>query len=99
MGSEMCIRDRFDELRGIVGTTGTGATVENGVLRVSGIPSELSDQTADTFVGAFDRSAIAVMDEIRVLVERIDVNGKMAVTCWLDAMPLVPDAGFFWSVA
>jgi len=90
---------RFNELSAIVGTNGTGATVENGVLRVSGIPAELTGENANTFIGAFDRSAVAVMDDIRVLVERLDVNGKIAVTCWLDALPLVPDAAFFWSAA
>lgn len=90
---------RFGELSAIVGTDATGATVENGVLRVSGIPAEMTGENANTFVGAFDRSAVAVMDDIRVLVERLDVNGKMAVTCWLDVLPLVPDAAFFWRAA
>jgi hypothetical protein len=89
---------RFGELAAIIGTSGTGATITDGVLRVSGVPAELTGEHSATFVGAFDRAAVAVMDDVRVLVERLDVNGAMAVTCWFDAMALVPDTGFFWSV-
>jgi len=89
---------RFRELAAIIGTSGAGATVTDGVLRVSGTPAELTGEHSGTFIGAFDRAAVAVMDDVRVLVERLDVNGAMAVTCWLDAMALVPDPGFFWSV-
>lgn len=89
---------RFDELAAIVGTAGTGATVEDGVLRVAGIPAEINGENPHTFVGAFDRAAVAVMDDIRVLVERLNVNGTMAVTCWLDVLPLIPDPAYFWSV-
>lgn len=88
---------RFNELRAIVGTDGAGATVDNGSLYVSGIPAEMTGENAGTFVGAFDRLGVAVMDDIRVLVERTRLDGGLAVTCWCDVMALAPDPEFFWS--
>nr|WP_163500827.1 hypothetical protein [Halomonas socia] len=90
---------RFSELQALVGTAGAGAQVDNGNLQVSGVPAELTGEHAGTFVGAFDRLGIALMDDIRVLVERTRLDGGLAVTCWCDAMALLPDESFFWSVS
>ncbi|MCL7939160.1 hypothetical protein M8009_02415 [Halomonas sp. ATCH28] len=90
---------RFNELRAIVGTDATGHLVEDGQLRVRGFPAEFTGEHPATFAGAFDRLGVAVMDDIRVLVERTRLDGGLAVTCWVDAMALVPDAGYFWHVS
>lgn len=89
---------RFEELRAVIGSNGAGAAVDNGFLHVAGVPAELSGEIPDTIVGSFSRMAVAIMDEVRVLVERISLDGKMAVTCWVDAQALVPDGDCFWSV-
>ncbi|CAO1661268.1 Phage major capsid protein [Halomonas sp. NYA30] len=89
---------RFDELRALVGTAGAGAQVDNGRLNVAGVPAELTAETASTFVGSFDRSAIAVMDDLRLIVERKGANGRLLVTCWVDLLPLLPDDTYFWVV-
>ena len=90
---------RFGELAAIVGTDGTGAQYDDGRLRVSGVPAELTGEHAQTFIGAFDRCAVAIWDDIRVLVERLNVDGSVAITCWVDLMALAPDAGYFWSAS
>lgn len=90
---------RFDELRAIVGTDATGAQVTDGELRAGGLPAEFTGEHAATFAGAFSRLGVAIMDDIRVLVERTRLDGGLAVTCWIDAMALVPDAGYFWNVS
>jgi len=90
---------RFGELGAIVGTDATGAQYEDGRLRVSGVPAELTGENANTFIGAFDRCAVAIYDDIRVLVERLNVDGSIAITCWVDAIALAPDAGYFWSAS
>lgn len=91
---------RFGELRAIVGTGAAGAAVnDSGRLHVSGVPAELTPDMAGTLVGAWDRSALAINDEIQLLVERTNANGSMAVTCWVDMQPLLPEPGKFWSVA
>jgi hypothetical protein len=90
---------RFGELRAIVGTGAAGAAVnDSGRLHVSGVPAELTPDMAGTLVGAWDRSALAINDEIQLLVERTNANGSMAVTCWVDMQPLLPEPGKFWSV-
>lgn len=91
---------RFPELGAVVGTGGAGAQVgEDGQLRVAGVPAELTDQNAGTFVGAWRHAAVAIHDDIRLLVERTSIDGKVAITCWADLEVLVPDASYFWSVA
>lgn len=90
---------RFGELSAIVGTAGTGAQYQDGRLRVSGVPAELTGENANTFVGPFDRCAVAIYDDIRVLVERLKADGSVAMTVWVDLLALAPDAGFFWSAS
>ena len=90
----------FDDLRALVGTAATGANVgADGVLRASGIAAELTDAIAGTYVGAFTRSAVAVHDDIRLLIERRDVTGKLAITAFVNMEAILPDSAAFWSVA
>ena len=91
---------KADELRALIGTNGTGAQFRaDGQLIAAGIAAEMTADMAGTVVGAFDRAAVAIHDEIRILAERLDSNGNMAVTCWVDMIPLLPDTAKFWVVA
>ena len=97
------------ELRAIVGTAGHGSYFgADGLLVVnpfdangwkpSGIPAELSADTAETFVGAWDRAAIAIGSDVQLLAERTAKNGTLAVTCWAHMIPMLPDSDKFWQV-
>lgn len=91
---------KFAELRGLVGTAGNGASVaQDGALRVAGVASELTGDTASTFVGAWDRAAVAVHEDVRILFERTSLQGDLVVTVWADLIALLPDASKFWNVA
>ncbi|GEM_PF-1862678 len=91
----------FGELRGVIGTSGTGATVnENRELTVSGVLAELSSETANTYIAAWDRMGIALASNITLITKRDSAaSGSVAVTALLNAMPLVPDASYAWKVA
>lgn len=89
---------RFEELRAIVGTTGTGAAADLGNLFVSGVPAEITADMAETLIGAWDRFAVTIEPEISILMERTRA-GALVATCWADFGALVPDAGFAWAVA
>ena len=87
------------ELRALIGTNGTGAQFRaDGQLIAGGIDAEMTADMAGTVIGAFDRAAIAIHDEIRILAERLDSQGTLAVTCWVDMIPLLPDPAKFWVV-
>ena len=87
---------KFEELRGIVGASATGATTDQGQLFANGVPAEFSPAIASTVIGAFNRSAVAISDEITLLIERTNVNGAMDVTAWLDVQALVPNAAKYF---
>lgn len=87
---------RFSELRGIVGTAGTGATTDQGNLYANGVAADTSADVAQTIIGAFDRAAVAVADDIQLIIERRDTAGGLFVTCWIDLYPLVADPSKFW---
>lgn len=90
---------KFDELRGAVGTAGAGATVnQDGDLRAAGIPSELTADLADTIVGAWDRAAVAIHEDLPIHFERLNTQGDLVVTAWANLIPLVPDQAKFWTV-
>jgi hypothetical protein len=90
----------FDELRALVGTSGAGATIgQDGVLRAAGINAELTGDMTGTIVGAWNRSGVAIKEDVTILFERIDAQGSLAVTCWAHMAPLVPDKNKFWVVA
>ncbi len=97
------------ELRAIVGTAGHGSYFgADGLLVVnpfdsngwkpSGIPAELSADTAETFVGAWDRAAIAISGDVQLLAERTAKNGTLALTAWASMAVLLPDSAKFWKV-
>ena len=97
------------ELRAIVGTDGTGAYFgADGALVVnvfdtngpkpSGIPGELSGDTAATIVGGWDRAGVAVSSDMHILAERTAKNGTLALTAWASMLTLLPDTSKFWTV-
>lgn len=91
---------RFGELRAIVGSNATGATVNAaGDLVAAGIRAELTDQSASTVAGVFSRSAIACEREIRVLLRRTDLQGNLEVTVFANMQAVLPSLATFWKVA
>ncbi|EOU9536105.1 hypothetical protein ACOJCT_004395 [Cronobacter dublinensis] len=87
---------RWDEVRAIAGGNCTGLEVDGaGILRAFGARAEISNQTTKTIVGAFNRSAVAIDDDIRVTARRV-LNGAVEVVVWVNASALVPSATAFW---
>lgn len=90
----------FDELRGLIGTAGAGATVDqSGNLRAGGIASELTADIGETIVGAWNRAGVAINADVSVHFERLDTAGSLAVTAWASMLPMVPDSTKFWFVS
>ncbi|MBT2791213.1 hypothetical protein [Paraburkholderia strydomiana] len=91
---------RMSELRGLVGTAGHGAAIDNnGVLRAAGIAAELSPDLSATIVGSFARSAVMIRSDVEVVVDRTNIDGSLAVTAWAGLQALLPDTTRFWTVA
>ena len=90
----------FQELRALIGAAGTGATVNAaGDLAAAGIPAELVAATAATYTGAFNRAGLAVAEEVTVTAARTDRAGTLAVTAWVNVLPLIPNPAVFWKLA
>jgi len=88
----------FGELRALVGTSANGADVgHDGVLRAAGVLAELTPDTAETLIGSWSRSAVAVHEEITLVAERLSVSGGMEITCWCHAEALIPNPAAFWA--
>jgi hypothetical protein len=91
---------RFGDVRALAGTSAIGAAVDaDGVLRVAGVPAELTPDMAGTLVGAWDRAAVAVNDEVTVIFERVNPNGRLALSVFATMLPVVPDRTVFFTVA
>lgn len=101
---------QFAELRALIGTAGNGALIgADGALaalpftptgyQAGGIPAELTAGTTATYLGAFDRAGIAVANEVTVTAARVDKAGTLAVTAWVNVLPLIPQPGKFWKAA
>lgn len=87
------------ELRALVGTAATGAEFRaDGQLIVEGIKAEMTGDMTGTLVGAWDRAAVAIGQDVSLLAERTNVNGTLDVTAWAYMVPLLPDASKFWTV-
>lgn len=88
------------ELRALIGTSANGAEFRaDGQLTAAGIAAELTADMAGTLVGAWDRAAIAISNDVHLLAERTAKNGTLAVTAWAHMIPMLPDTSKFWSVA
>lgn len=91
---------QWAELKSIIGTAGAGGVVgTDGTLRAGGALAELSDQVDISLVGCWSKSAVAIHDSVRVLIERRNLNGDMQLTCFADIQPLLPVENAFWTVA
>lgn len=90
----------FAELRALIGTAGTGATVgEDGTLRAAGVRGELTPTIAGTVIGSFTRAAVAIHPEIRVVAKRLNVVGELEMTVFASMLPLIPDPTAFWAAS
>lgn len=90
---------RWDELAAVVGTNAAGAAYADGRLRVQGVPAELTDRMAGTVVGAFDRAAVCISEEITLIADRVNQRGDLNLTCWANIQALIPSFHYFWKVA
>ncbi|WP_082836035.1 hypothetical protein [Croceicoccus bisphenolivorans] len=99
LGAAAALGFKFSELRALVGTASDGASVgQDGALRASGIPAELTPAIAGTVVGSFSRSAVAISERISLVAERANINGDLNLTCWANMEALLPMPGAFWTV-
>lgn len=88
-----------EELRALVGTNAAGAEFRtDGTMVAANIPAKLTGDMAGTLIGAWDRAAIAIGQDVSLLAERTNKNGTLDVTAWATMIPMVPDASKFWSV-
>lgn len=99
---------RFPELSAMIGTNGTGAFVTaNGELVAKpnisgwsgGIHAELTGDIDQTIIGAFNRSAVAIHENISITCERRNLQGDLVVTAYANMVALMPDPSKFWTVA
>lgn len=91
---------KFDELRALIGTAGTGAAVgQDGTLRAEGIMAELTGGATDTVIGRFTRTAVAIRPELAVHAHRINNNGDTEITVFCNAQAVVSNAHDFWVAA
>lgn len=86
-------------VRAVVGTAATGAVVEpvTSELRVHGLPARMTAAMAETLVLVPSRSAIAIDSKIRVIAQRADKNGGLALTAIASAIPVL-GASDVWQV-
>ena len=90
----------FSDLRAIIGADADGAAVgADGVLRANGIAGDLAGDMAGTIIGAWDRSVIAIRDDISIHIERTGLAGQMAITAWAAMLPVVPVPQYFFAAA
>lgn len=96
LGAAAAVGVHFPDLRAIVGSAGTGAAANLGDLYVSGIRADLTMDATSTLVGTWQRAAVAVHEDVRLLVDRRSVQGDMTMTIFVNAQPLLPDHSYFW---
>jgi len=100
LGAASARFSRFDELRALVGTAGTGAVVgQDGVLRANGIMAELTAAATQTVIGRFMRTAVAIRPELAVHAHRINNNGDTELTIFVNAQAVVSNTSDFWVAA
>lgn len=94
------------ELRAIVGSGGHGAALSDaGDLRAlvgdterGGVPAEMCPAVEATIMGAWNRAALAILDDVTIIANRTALNGQTKVTIFASMLPLVPDESTFWTV-
>lgn len=91
---------RFAELSALVGREGAGASAtQDGKLRVAGVAAELTADMDETIVGAWNRAAIVIGDEIAIHFDKTKKNGQLSVTAWVNMMAVVAEPAKFWTAA
>lgn len=99
LGAAAALGVEFAELRALVGTAGSGASVgQDGTLRAAGVLAELTPTIAETIAGTFNRAAVAVHEDIRLVAERTNKQGELILTCWVNMQALLPLPGAFFKV-
>lgn len=89
---------RMNEVRALVGTNGTAAGW-NGAgqfVAAGGVLADTTGDTEQTIIGAFNRSAVAIHEEITLTAERRNLQGDLVFTAYANIVPLVPDPSRFW---
>lgn len=100
---------RFGELFGFLGrNSGAGHVTEAGMLHVNVVTAdgsaprheyvkaELSADLERSIIGAWSRAAVAIHEDVPLHFERLNANGDLAITAWVNLIPLLPDASCFW---
>jgi hypothetical protein len=90
---------RWRDLRAVIGTNGTGATVDAGALYVGGVPAETSADMAETILGDWRHAGVFVADEIMVTVDRRSAQGDLTVTAFAGAQGVCANVAKFWKAA
>lgn len=99
LGAAAALGVEFAELRALVGTAGAGAvTGQDGTLRAAGVLAELTPTVSETITGTFNRAAVAVHEDIRLVAERTNKQGELILTCWVNMQALLPLPGAFFKV-
>lgn len=89
---------QLDDLQAI--TSGSAAAVgADGVLRAAGVSAQLTGQAAGTLVGDFTRSALVIGERFDMHARKLGRSGDLEITVLVDVLPVVADAGAFWTVA
>lgn len=89
---------RFAELSAIAG--GEMNSLElggDGKLRSCGVVAEITKFSGQTIIGAFNRAAVGIDDELRLTAKRLQ-NGGVEVVAWMMTQAQSPDASAFWKV-
>lgn len=58
-------------------------------------PGSVSDAIVPSFIGMFGRTAVAVEDQIRVVIKRTPTRGDMEVTVFASVAPVLPTSDFW----
>lgn len=91
---------RIAELRALVGTNGDGASFRgDGVFTASNIPADTTGDMAGSLIGAFNRTAVAIHEDVTLTAERRNTQGDLVVTVHANLIPLIPDAAKFWTAS
>jgi hypothetical protein len=97
--AELAAHDlRFDDLRALIGTSGTGAQMDQGKLFAAGVPAEVSPDSTSTIIAAWHRFGIAVSPQIDLVVHRVSADGGVVLTCFVGLRAVTPNPELAWVV-
>ena len=92
---------RFDDLRALAGTSVSSnlAVDSMGSLRLHGVQADLTDQMTGGLIGHWQKVAIFIEPELRLIMKRMDANGTVKLVAMINLQVLLPtnSQGFFWS--